>query len=236
MFRLVGMTFFGKSRADEHVKAHIHESPKSMTTPLIALAILSVIGGLLGVPAALGHLVGLDHSHLLHSWLAPAMAVPTAIHHEIPTAEYVLMILSLCIAISGCYVGYVIYTRRQDIPQNFARRFSRIYQTVYNKYYVDEIYDLIFVKGVKLIMNFAATFDARVIDGFVNLSAFMTKIVSWISGWFDLIFVDGIVNGISDSAQASGKKLRLLQTGRIQNYVYVLVAGVLVFMFWRLVG
>ncbi len=234
MFRLLGMTFLGKNRSDAEVQSHIHESPRSMTVPLIVLAGLSILGGFLGVPAALGHLVGLDHSHILHDWLAPAMAVPKGGHHEIPIAEYILMGLSLAVAGIACYVGFLFYTKRQDIPEKLARRFSRLYQLAYNKFYVDEIYQATFVKSVLILMNFLAAFDNRVVDGIVNFSAFLTKIISWISGWFDRIFVDGIVNRIADSIQISGKELRLIQTGKIQNYVYVMVVGVLVFMFWRL--
>ena len=236
MFRLVSLTFFGKNRSDAEVQSHIHESPRSMTVPLIALAVLSVCGGLLGVPEALGQLVGWHHSHFLANWLAPSLTLPSAVHHEIPIMEYVLMALSLGIAISGCVAGYFLYTKRREIPERMARRFPRLYQTVFNKYYVDEFYQATFVRGTMLLMNALAIFDARVVDGIVNLSAFMTKILSWISGWFDNLFVDGIVNRVADACSLSGKKLRLIQTGRLQNYVYVLVAGVVVILFWRLTG
>jgi len=236
MFRLLSMTFFGKNRSSEEVQSHIHESPSTMTIPLISLAILSVFGGLLGVPEALGQLFGLHGSHMLSNWLAPSLALPPAEHHAIPVAEYILMILSLGIAVGGCYLGFVIYTRRQDIPEKLAQRFPRLYQAVFNKYYVDEAYQSTFVAGTLKLARFLAVFDQKVIDGMVNLAAFATKILSWICGWFDNLFVDGIVNRIADACSISGAKLRLIQTGKLQNYVYVMVTGVVVVMFWRLLG
>ena len=91
MFRLLSLTFFGSNRADPEVQSHIHESPRSMTIPLIVLAALSVLGGLLGVPEALGQFLGWHDSHMLANWLAPSLALPSVEHHEIPIMEYVLM-------------------------------------------------------------------------------------------------------------------------------------------------
>jgi NADH-quinone oxidoreductase subunit L len=235
MFRLVSMTFYGQCRADAEVQSHIHESPSSMTFPLIVLAILSILGGFIGVPLALGHLLGWEHPHLLEAWLAPSLAhLGEGGHHEIPIAEYVLMLLSLGIAVGGCYLGYYLYTKRQDIPQKIAATVPRLYQTLLNKYFVDEFYFATFVAGTRRLMSWLASFDLKVIDGVVNFVGFVSKIGAWISGWFDQFFVDGLVNRVADSAWWSGKGLRHLQTGKIQNYVYVLVVGVLVLMFWRL--
>ena len=146
------------------------------------------------------------------------------------------MAVSLTIAIAGCFVGYRLYTKRRDIPERLAQRFPAVYRFVFNKYYVDELYQATVVRGLMALMRFLAAFDAKVIDGVVNLSASLTKVIAWISGWFDKLFVDGIVNKVAEACSFSGMKLRLLQTGRLQNYVYVLVAGVVVFMFWRIAG
>ncbi len=233
MLRLVAMTFFGACRADEKTKHHIHESPATMTIPLIILAFLSVCGGLLGIPEALGHLVGWEHSNLLESWLEPVFAGP---HHEVEaghTMEYLLMIFSLGVALGGCYLGYTLYTRRQDIPERFVRRFPRLHRLVENKYYVDEIYQKFIVDNLLRLNQWLALFDQKVIDGIVNLTGSITKVGAFISGWFDRVFVDGLVNLSANLTLQGGRGLRLAQTGRIQDYLYVVVAISLLILFWR---
>jgi NADH-quinone oxidoreductase subunit L len=234
MFRLVTLTFFGECRADEETKHHIHESPGTMTVPLILLAFLSIVGGFLGVPESLGHLVGLHESNLIEHWLKPAFVLPVETHKMAPHAvEYLLMALSLGVAVAGCYAGYTLYTRRQDIPAKIVEAAPRLYRFVRNKYYVDELYQLLFVKSLLRLNDFLGKFDLKVIDGLVNLSALVTKITSFFSGWFDRIFVDGAVNFVADATQKGGAILRRTQTGRIQTYLYYAMGGILLVLLYR---
>ncbi len=234
MFRLVTLTFFGECRAEEKTKHHIHESPATMTIPLIVLAALSIVGGFLGIPESLGHFVGLHESNLIEHWLRPAFVMPTEAHAMAPhVIEYALMIFSLAVALVGCLAGYTFYSRRKDIPERIIQKFPRVHRVVANKFFVDEIYDRLFVKGLLRLNTMTALFDLKVVDGLVNLSAVVTKVTSFFSGWFDRIFVDGSVNLVADITSWSGAALRRTQTGRIQTYLYLAVGGILLVMAYR---
>jgi NADH-quinone oxidoreductase subunit L len=239
MFRMVTLTFFGESRADEHTKHHLHESPATMTIPLIVLAALSIVGGFIGVPESLGHLVGWEHSNLLENWLEPVFVPVGAIHVQstlpLPshTVEYGLMALSLAVAVVGCTTGYVLYSRRLDIPAALARRFPGVHRAMLNKFYVDEIYDAVFVRSLLRLNDSLAEFDLKVIDGLVNLTGFLAKVSAYISGAFDRIFVDGLVNLVGNITRWGGAGLRRVQSGQIQAYLYYAVGGILLVMLYR---
>jgi len=105
---------------------------------------------------------------------------------------------------------------------------------VLNKYYVDELYQLLFVRGTLLVCTLAAWFDLYVIDGLVNLSAALTRAVSRLSGLVDVYVVDGAVNGVASGTQFVGRRIRNVQTGAISAYLYVVILGVLggVLLYW----
>ncbi len=233
MFRMVTLTFFGKCRADEHTKHHLHESPATMTIPLIVLAALSVAGGFLGVPEALGHLVGWHHSNLFEHWLAPSFVLPKAPVFASHAVEYGLMLLSLAVATAGCVIGYTLYSKRTDIPAALAAKFPGLHRAMQNKFYVDEIYEAVFVNNLLRLNDFLAMFDLKVVDGAVNLTGFLTKVGAYISGGFDRIFVDGLVNLVANVARWGGAGVRRLQSGQIQAYLFYAVGGVLLVMLYR---
>jgi NADH-quinone oxidoreductase subunit L len=108
------------------------------------------------------------------------------------------------------------------------------YRTVRDKYYVDELYGLVFVRGGVALCRAAAWFDAHIIDGLVNLSATIVRLVAGLSGAIDNWIVDGAVNGVADVTQRVGRRVRNLQTGAISAYLYVIVFGVLggVLLYW----
>ena len=233
MFRLVFLTFFGEERFDHH-HVHPHESPPTMTVPLWILAVLSTVGGWIGIPAALG---GANH---FHQWLAPVLdagahaqaahaaaevangaigaglawaaesagshAAASGAHHE--AAEYVLMFLSVAYALLGILVAYFLYLLQPGIPGRIATRFKTFYELLYNKYYVDEIYQVVFVDSLVALSN--------------TLWAF-----------WDVIVIDGFVNGTGYVAQALGEGLRKIQTGRVQGYALTILFGaVLLAVYW----
>ena len=212
-----------------------HESPKSMLFALVVLALLSVLGGLVGIPYALGHFFHIPN--YFEAWLEPVFASlhhAEAAHHEVHAIEYILMGLSVGLAAISIYAATILYTRRQEIPQRFVERFPRLYKLVHNKYYVDEIYQALVVNNLLRINNFLSAFDGTIIDGFVNLTGKVTRKASQVSAFVDSTFVDGMVNLTGNTVKFSGKQLRKAQTGRIQNYLYVAMAGVLVLMIWKL--
>src|SRR5580693_3161783 len=148
MFRLVNMTFFGNSRVDHEVEHHIHESPSSMTVPLMILAVLATVGGWIGWPEALG---GSDRfAHFLDPVIAlhaeAVAAVPEATGHA---AEFGLMFASVLVAAAGIWGAYVLYLKRPELPERIAARWSGIYRVLLNKYYVDQIYDAMFINRTK---------------------------------------------------------------------------------------
>jgi NADH-quinone oxidoreductase subunit L len=236
MFRLVFMTFHGDNRADHHTREHLHESPAIMTYPLIVLAFLATVAGVLGWPEALGG------EHRIDQWLAPVWAagqhgaehVAHAEHGRV-WIEWLLMGASMTIASLGIVLAYVMYIRRALSPDVFAEAADGVpYRLILNKYYVDEIYNAVFVNGVLLLTRLCAAFDRYVIDGIVDGSAALTRGVSWINGLFDNYFIDGIVNRLADATIGLGTRFRQLQTGSINGYLYVIVVGVVVVMVARL--
>src|SRR5207245_1790735 len=139
MFRLVNMTFFGASRVPHDVEHHIHESPRTMTVPLMILAALSVVGGWIGWPASLGGSNRFEH------FLDPVIARHGAEHVEAAAVhggaiEYALMLASVLIALAGIWLARLFYIQRTDLPGKLASSFSGLYQLVYRKYYMDEVY------------------------------------------------------------------------------------------------
>jgi NADH-quinone oxidoreductase subunit L len=241
MFRLVNMTFFGESHVDRETEHHIHESPSSMTVPLMILAGLSIVGGWIGWPEALG---GSDRfAHFLEPVLAPhgaaalaAAAVPEATGHGM---EYVLMVASVLMGLFGIWVAYVFYLQRKDIPESIAARFSGIYTLLLNKYYVDQIYDAMFVNRAKDLGLALGAFDRGVINGLgVDGAGWLTRTISVISMWYDKWIIDGLVNLAARIVWIFSYPVRMLQSGRVSNYALWIVVGVLLFLgyYLHLVG
>jgi NADH-quinone oxidoreductase subunit L len=203
MFRLVTLTFEGEKRFDPH-RVHPHEAPKTMTMPLIILAILSIVGGFVGIP----------HASVIENWLepvfSPAQYKLLSGEHTGGLMEYLLMFVSVAIAVSGTYAARWIYLQRAELAVSLARRYPRIYRTLLNKYYVDEIYDAVVVAPTVKISNdiLWKAIDVTMIDGSVNGSA-------------------KIINGI-------GKILRKIQTGIAQSYAVVFIGGILFVITWLL--
>jgi len=163
MTRLLVLTFWGECRAGEHVQHHIHESPPSMTVPLLVLAALSVIGGYVGLPA---HWAWGDR---FAEFLAPVLVGHEGGHEHAAALEYTLMVVSVAIAVGGMLVAYVMYVVRPQLPEQLMERARGVYELLLNKYFVDEIYDRAFVRPTVGVSSWLwRIFDAGVIDGLVN--------------------------------------------------------------------
>jgi NADH-quinone oxidoreductase subunit L len=234
MWRLMFMTFYGEGRMDEHTKHHIHESPSSMTAPLMVLAGGSVCAGWIGMPKVFGEngfMQGLEH------WLAPvfesgkeaaqAVAEHAGEHgggHD-TTMEWVLMGLSVGVAVAGILLARHIYLK---LRENERPTGGAIYPVLLNKWYVDELYDFVFVNGFsKGGGALMAEFDRKVVDGGVNGTAWLTRMISTISMWYDTWIVDGLVNLAAFTVRALSYPVRFFQTGFIQSYALVFLGGVL---------
>jgi len=246
MFRLVYLTFWSPSRMSHEVEHHVHESPKTMTVPLMILAFFSATAGLLGVPAALGGSNRFEH--FLAPVFSKAGAVAqaggeAAVHHD--PIEYALMVLSVGAAAAGWFFARRFYGNAgKDYQEPIAAAAPPVYNALYNKYWVDELYDMLFTGrrnlgparlGAMGVGDALCTFDANVIDGGVNAAGWLTRLSARISIWWDTWIVDGLlVNGIAIVTRVLSYPVRLVQWGLVQWYALVMVAGLAGFVFYSM--
>ncbi len=157
MFRLFFITFTGKFRGTEEQKHHLHESPAPMTIPLIILAILSVIGGFVGIPEIFA-----EHGDKLSAFLSPVVKTQTE-HHVSHSTEYMLMGLSTALMVVMIIFAWI---RFRTYKRTEATGFSKVLE---NKWYVDEIYEKAIVNPLSRVGVFLkSVFDKTVVDGIVN--------------------------------------------------------------------
>ncbi len=238
MFRLIFMTFHGEMRVDHHAREHIHESPPTMTVPLVILAVLSVIGGVIpGFP---------PESGWIHRFLAPSLAkMPAGGHamdqgvhlmnaaagggHSGP-AVVLLIILAIAVAVGGIALAWYMYVKDTGAPRRLYRSIPGIYYLLLGKYYIDEIYQACIVEPTYKLMRGLWTFDAKVVDGAVNGSSLITMVSSRFSGIFDLRTVDGAVNGTASFIRFFSQVFKYLQSGMVQNYLFVMLLGIFVML------
>ncbi len=221
MFRQLFMVFFGERRADHHTQGHVHESPSVMTYPLIVLALGALFAGFIGLPGVLG---GSQFAH----WLEPVIHAHEEAHGS-HALEWSLMGFSVLVATFGFFIAYLMYYRGALSPQRLCNLAGGFFYRLFDrKYYLDEIYQVIFVNGTLLLARIGALFDQYVIDGIVDGSASLTRFTSWLNGLFDNYIIDGIVNAIANLTFWTGNKFRGVQTGNINGYLYgILIAVVL---------
>jgi NADH-quinone oxidoreductase subunit L len=206
MFRLVFLTFFGEERIDPHAKAHLHESPRVMTIPLMLLAGLSVIGGYVGIPYVLGG------GNRFEKFLEPVMnrmgessageQIMTKVTHG-PTLELILMFFSVGLIIVAIYLAHYFYLKNVDLAGKLKQALSGIYLISYRKYFVDELYHGLFVRPL------------------IGFSTILWKI-------FDVIVIDGTINGSAGLIGAVSQGLRKGQSGNLRRYTAIFLAGVIV--------
>jgi len=222
MTRLIALTFMGSFRGGSEKESHLHESPSVMTLPLMALAVLSAVGGVIGLPAVT-HL-----PNLLHDFLGPVLSSHGNSGHQAHAygLEVLLMLISIGVAASGIYLGWFFYAKRPELPGQVAARFARVYRLLAEKYYVDEAYQTLFVGPMLKLVGLSGRFDLNIVDGAVNLSSRVTAKFAFLIGWEDLKIVDGAVNGLAEIFKRWGAALRHLQTGRVQHYLYSVVLGI----------
>ncbi len=210
MWRLMYMTFYGEQRS--HI--HAHESPKVMTVPLMVLALGSLVAGWFAVPRWWTFLP--DSFRFFETWLAHVFGHEGA-PHTIPDVP--LTLASVGAALLGIFVASRLHLRTWENP---------LYRAMQNKWYVDEIYDFLFVNGLaKRGGQLMADFDLAVVDGGVNGTGWITRVGSSLSIWWDTWIVDGAVRLSSFSVKLAGYPVRLAQTGYVQSYALVFVVGVL---------
>ncbi len=201
MFRLFYLTFFGKFRGTHEQEHHVHESPATMTVPLIILAFLSIVGGFIGLPHVIGH-------NWLAEWMHPL--IPDVEGHGplhiAGVVEWTVMIVSALVALAGFLLARSLYRGRElAADESFERRSPAVARTLENKYYVDEFY------GAAVVRPLAAS------------SRFLWKVIDAI--------IDGIAAMLGFIVRGFGDLLRFFQTGNVRNYALMFFLGVVVFLF-----
>ena len=208
MFRMMYLTFYGKFRGTHEQEHHLHESPPTMTIPLIVLAILSIVGGFIGWPEVLG-----GHHELEH-FLAPVFKASNEIlgeHHMTASLEYALMGVSVTVAFAAMIWAYVKYAKNGSVPVADTEERPALTSISYHKFYLDELYDLIIRKPLDW------------------LSTFFYNIV-------ERLGIDGLVNGIGKGTIETSKGLRLLQTGNVGFYIFIMVLGIIAVLLYSVFG
>ncbi|HJR52926.1 MAG TPA: NADH-quinone oxidoreductase subunit L [Gemmatimonadota bacterium] len=219
MFRLFFLTFHGSFRGTGEQRQHLHESPPSMTVPLTVLAALSVVGGWIGIPPAIGQTLG-GVRNAIESWFEPVFAdahAAGAAHgaeaaHAVPPAEYALMGASIAIALLGSLAAWQLWLKRPEVPARIGQGLRTPATILSNKYYVDELYDAVVVRPYKALSRFAW----RVID----------------DGLIDGLLVGGTGAVVRWQSRVSSA----WQSGAIPTYVTVFFGGVVAILVYYLFG
>jgi len=171
-----------------------------------------------------------DHG-IYHRFVGPMFeavheAAGKAAHASL-SSEVGMAGLSLTIALLGVILAHQFYMKKPELPGLLADRMKGVYRLLLNKYWVDELYQAIFVNFGKRVCVFLWGVDSGVVDGAVNRSSWLTVRLSFLSSWNDLKIVDGLVNAVADVIQGGSVRLRRLQTGIVQNYILAMSLGIL---------
>jgi NADH-quinone oxidoreductase subunit L len=220
-----------------------HESAGAMTGPLMVLAVGAMVAGFVGIPKALGGSNAIEHflepsfrassTALASHGPAPAItaaADETEVIHLSHAAELGLMFLSVLVAAGGIFIARHMYVKEPAIPSRLAARWPGVHSLLFNKYYVDELYDSTAVRGTVSGARGLWGFDRLIVDGAVNGSGVLTRISAWFSHMADKYLVDGAVNLLGWTAGEGSLFVRRLQTGLVQNYALLMLVGVFVFL------
>lgn len=208
MFRLYYLTFHGGFRGTHDQKHHLHESPKSMTVPLVILAILAAVGGFLGIPD--------EHKHMLYNYLKPAFSYATSAMdwsdkgpHHFNMEEAKLMLIAVAAAGVAIYVAWFVYRKNNMVPKANEADLPKLQRVVYNKYYVDELYNNI-----------------------------IRKPMDWLSGvgyrFIEIKFIDAVVNGMGTMVKWSGSVVRYAQSGNIGFYMFAMTLAIIAMLVFQL--
>ena len=215
MFRLTYLTFYGRSRMDHHTEEHVHESPTVMIGPLIALGVLSLAGGFIGFPPEHGW---------LHRFLTPVAGV-TGEHEAAIGLVLILMMIAIGIAVLGWGLAHYLYSVNVEAPARWATKAQAVYTSLLNKYYVDELYDFLFVEPTKKVGLLLDWFDRVVVDGVVRAVGRMAELGAAGSTWVEKHMIYGLINVVGYGNHLLAKQWRQLQSGMVQHYAAIIVAG-----------
>ena len=204
MFRLLFLAFFGEFRGTEEQKHHLHESPATMTLPLVILAILAAVGGFMNAPMFLGKAYLADFLAPIFTYSKKINPAAFAEHIDHGT-ELMLIGFSVAAGVLGIILAYVMYVARAQRPAEEEAQRSGVESLVYHKYYVDELYDTLFVRSI------------------MGLSRGLYRFV-------EQGVIDPIVNGFGRIVTGGGQLLRYVQTGAVETYLILMVVGIVLIL------
>ncbi len=226
MGRQVLMVFFGRARTE--AAAHAEENPPAMTMALVALAVLAAVGGAINLPGGLG----LPAAHALTDWLEHTI-------HHVHVADFNFQVagISTVLALLALGVAWIVYGRRPlgaGQPDPLRRTLGPLFTWLENKWYVDELYELLFIRRyVDMAATFAHTIDWRFWHDWFHDSVLAGSFrggARWLAEAFDLPVIDGTVNNLAELTKRTAAGLRVLQTGYVRNYALALFVGVLLLL------
>ena len=204
MFRLFFVTFTGNFRGSKQQEHHLHESPFSMTIPLMVLAGFSIVGGLIGIPEVF------HFSHRLNEFLSPIYEGSRLVNKAFGeinishSTEWILMGVSVAVALLALAISYFAFGNGKNVPAEDSEM-AGLQKVVYEKYYVDEIYQKVFVNPIKSLSQLLGTF-------------------------FDTIVIDGAINGIGKGVIGASDILRKMQVGGTGTYLFFITIGIILVM------
>lgn len=201
-FRLIFLTFHGKFRGTHEQEHHLHESPKSMIIPLMLLCVGAVASGWIGVPNAIGELVGIHNSNWFPEFMGPVLGHIEG--HGTHAEEWMVMAISIAAGFSGIGLAAYFYILSPEIPAKLAQQFSAVHRVLFNKYYVDELYSFILIRPTIWVAK--------------NI----------LIGITDMRIIEVIVNGVPAAIGAFSQLLRKMQTGLLQHYATIMATGALI--------
>ncbi len=197
-FRIIWVAFFGKFRGTHEQEHHLHESPGVMTIPLCILAVGAIAAGWIGISPLVGG------SNWVAHFFEPVLGHPHV--HGTESEEIMVMAISVAVALTGILVSLLFYVWMPELPRKIGDKFKAVYQVLWNKYYVDELYDFIIIRPVKWT---ATNILVAVTDGKI---------------------IEGIVNGVPRMIGAFGQNIRKVQTGNLQHYAIGMCVGFVFFL------
>jgi NADH-quinone oxidoreductase subunit L len=209
MFRMLLLTFYGEGRMSAEVEHHVHESPGSMTGVLMVLALGSVVVGWVGIPPVLGQYLG-GVGNGIERFLEPVFEVPVkgGEGHGSPGTEWLLMGISVGMALGGLLLARSFYLKNPALPERLKTRYRALYITLLNKYWVDEIYDALIVRPTKVVSTY----------------------LLW--RFCDVLLIDGLVNGAAKAVRGSGGILKRFQSGSARLYAGWILLGAIAVIFY----
>ncbi len=245
MTRQIFLTFFGAGR-DEHAVEHAHESPQVMWMPLAVLAFFATVIGLVNAP-------GIE---FMQNFVGAGGVLGIKEPLEATAFNPLIAGSSVVIALAGIGLGFLIYGWK---PLKAGQRdplavLGPVWALLRNKYYMDELYGVVIaqkagpegktgtvdsvrvqagwlIRFVGWFSRLCYAFDKAIVDGLVNLAGLVGRVIGSISAWIDHNVVDGVVNAVGIITDMVGDGLKLIQTGRVQNYLLIAVTGAAIFAF-----